>query len=806
MLFIAGLFLGLYAASLTISQGVLARAGSASLKWDHWIGVGIWIVVFAAVHRQSARRLTNNDPFILPIVSLLSGWGMLTIWSILPAFGLKQAIWLLVCGGVMIAGFRLPGDLNLLRRYKYIWLTGSILLTGLTLLLGVNPLGYGPKMWLGCCGQYFQPSEILKLLLLAFLAGYIADRQVMLRLVDRMGDDRSKPGANAPAEAENNVPLIALMAPSLVMLGLATAILVVQRDLGTAFIFLFLYTVIVYTAFPQKKVLLTAFSGLVLAGFLGYRLYDVIRIRVDAWINPWLDPSGSSYQIVQGLLAIANGGLIGRGPGLGNPEIVPLAHSDLIFAAAAEQTGLIGVVGMLALILVLAWRALKIFIQSSNAYHRCLAVGISAYLAGQSLLIIGGTLRLLPLTGITLPFVSYGGSSLVVSMMTVTLLLILSQSTYQRALQGKALQPVKQLGLFFGAGIFACALAAGWWSVYRSPALLTRTDNPRRTINDRYVRRGSILDRNGEAISESRGEPGSFQRWIDYPPLSNIIGFTNPTYGQSGLEASLDEYLRGTRGNPFSDVVWNQAVYGQPPDGLDVRLTIDLGLQRKSEELLGKKTGALVVINPENGEILAMSSSPSFDANRLDEGWETLTQEKAAPLFNRATLGRYPVGMLDSYFPGGLASMQVSPTPPFDLPTGAEIEAADLLEDGSLSPLQAALAAAAVSAGGVRPEPQLVSAIHYPDGGWTPANRKATRVRVLQKQEADRIANQNGLKNLQIWQITEVVGREGGSKATWYLGGRWASSGDPGLAVCLVLEEDAPSLAVKIGQALLVQP
>ena len=149
LLVLAGLFVCLYAAALTISPAVTARSSLGPFRWDHWIGVAVWVGVFYWVHRQAARFLPGRDPFLLPVFALLSGWGMLTVWSLLPAFGLRQSLWLLVCGAILSAGFRLPADLRFLHRYKYVWLTGSLLLTALTFLFGVNPLGYGPRMWLG---------------------------------------------------------------------------------------------------------------------------------------------------------------------------------------------------------------------------------------------------------------------------------------------------------------------------------------------------------------------------------------------------------------------------------------------------------------------------------------------------------------------------------------------------------------------------------------------------------------------------------------------------------------------------------
>jgi len=402
LLMLAGLFLVFYSAALTISPAVWLRSNSGPFRWDHWIGVLAWAVVFVFAHRQSVQHLPGRDPFLLPAAALLMGWGMLTIYSLLPGFGLRQSLWLLVSAAVLILGFRLPANLGFLRRYKYVWLTGSLLLTALTLFLGVNPLGYGPRMWLGFLGVYFQPSEPLKLLLIAYLAAYMADRQALLSAA---GGD----GSNWAA------PLFPLVAPTLVLVAVAIALLGIQRDLGTASILLFLYAVMVYVSSRQPRVLLFAGLGLLLAAGIGALAFDIVAVRMQVWLNPWQDPSGRAYQIVQSIIAVANGGAVGRGPGLGSPELVPVSHSDLIFSAVAEQTGLLGQIGLLSLVALIVGRGLLIVLHSPDHYRRYLAAGLTAYLAGQSLWIMGGSLRLLPLTGITLPFVSYGGTSLLVS-------------------------------------------------------------------------------------------------------------------------------------------------------------------------------------------------------------------------------------------------------------------------------------------------------------------------------------------------------------------------------------------------------
>ncbi|MFC2025802.1 FtsW/RodA/SpoVE family cell cycle protein [Chloroflexota bacterium] len=669
--------MGLYTVALTLAPAVRARSWDVFFRWDFWICYLIWLVFVNFTNIQSARRLPTRDPYIFPVAAFLSGLGLLTIWRLLPVFGTRQIIWYSIALLIYIGGLRLSPDLLFLRRYKYIWLTGSLLLAAATLIFGTNPLGYGPRMWLGCCGIYFQPSELLKLLLVVYLASYLADNQFLLTLtsseeITNQSSNNSQQSTQSNTKpitnSSLNTSLLTLLAPTLVMVGLAMALLLVQRDLGTAFILLFLFAAMVYVASGRKRILLIAGGFALLAAIIGYFSFDVVRVRLAAWMNPWSDPSGSTYQIVQSLISLANGGLVGRGPGLGNPGLVPLAHSDFIFPAIAEENGLIGALGLLILFAILAARGISIAINARDAYHRYLAAGLTALLVGQSILIIAGNIRLLPLTGITLPFVSYGGSSLITSFLA---LLFLTQISVNIKASPGAIsnpRPYLQLGAFLFFGLFAIALAVGWWTIIRSPDMLARTDNPRRSIADRVIRRGAILDRRNSPINATMGEPGEFYRQTMYPPLSNIIGYINPIYGLTGLEATLDDYLRGLKGNPTLSTWWNQLLYGQPPPGLDVRISIDLELQKKADQLLGDNKGALVLLNPESGEILAMSSKPTFDANILEEDWELLLQDQEKPLFNRATLGLYsPGASLGPMLMASVISQGSLPTLPAEL-------------------------------------------------------------------------------------------------------------------------------------------
>src|SRR4030067_671865 len=369
LLLLAGGFLTFYALALTLAPVARERSSSVQYPWEHWLGLSTWAVFFFLAHHQADRFLSHRDPYLLPIAALLSGWGLMTVWRLLPDFGLRQTAWLAVGLILLILGLRLPSHLNFLRRYKYVWLTGGLLLTALTLIFGTNPsAGTAPRLWLGCCGVYFQPSEPLKFLLVVYLAAYLADRQPLLRLspVSAPSSSSSRP---------RNAALLPVLAPTLVMTGLTLLLLLAQRDLSTASIFIFLFAAIVYLGTGRLSVVVGSAPLLALALAAGYYLFDVVQLRVDAWLNPWLDPSGKSYQIVQSLLAAANGGVIGRGPGLGNPALVPIPHSDFIFVAIAEESGLIGVIALISLLALLAARGLKVALSAPDSYRRYLAAG-----------------------------------------------------------------------------------------------------------------------------------------------------------------------------------------------------------------------------------------------------------------------------------------------------------------------------------------------------------------------------------------------------------------------------------------------
>lgn len=851
LLRLAALFLAFYALILTFSPIVRLHAFTAELRWEHWIGGITWLAAFALLHRQTQRTLPDRDPYLLPLAGLLSGWGLLTIFRLSTNFGLRQATWLAVASLVVYFGLRIPDLLGLVRRYKYLLLTAGLLLLGLTFFLGSYPQGAGPRLWLGCCGVYFQPSEPLKLLLVAYLAAYLADRLPL------------------------SFNLLRLVLPTLVMTGVALALLVAQRDLGTASLFIILYTSVLYIASHRKRIFWISLVVLAAAGIIGYQMFAVVRLRIDTWINPWLDPSGASFQIVQSLISVASGGIFGSGPGLGSPGLVPVAQSDFIYAAISEETGLLGSAGLILAIALLSLRSLWIALRASDLFERYLAVGLGIYLGVQSILIIGGTVRLFPLTGVTLPFVSYGGSSLLTVFISLLLLLKISNQAETEPAPLARAQPYTRLGGLLMAGFFLIALASGNSAVIQSTSLTGRDDNPRRWIEDRYVRRGAILDRSSTPLSTTIGSSGNYTRNIAYPLLSPIIGYTQAGFGQSALEASLDPFLRGLLVYPALDIYINQIIYNQPPPGLDVRLSISLALQKKADQLLAGHTGAVVMLNAHTGEILVMATYPSFDANTLTQNWSTLLNDPHAPLLNRAAQGQYLPGTIlgafllaDSYrlavlpdipsdpsytlgtnqtlcalpvtapyswpalvsngCPGGQVALGEHEdtdsltrlyehlgfftAPEINLPVAVpplEVQAKNIdsyilgQDILSVSPIQMATAAAALSNNGQRPVPRLVLSVRIPQQGWITLPTQLEPVAAYSASYATQAARALSLPDLQIWQSLGQAFNGATPTNTWYIGGTLPEWQGIPMAVAVLVEENNPALVTAIGQGLL---
>ena len=355
----------------------------------------------------------RGDQLLLPLVAALAGIGLVLVTRLVPALGPRQFMWALIGCSVMVVAAVGPWEVRLLERYKYTAAAAGIMLVALTLVLGVDPNGSGARLWLRVAGLSFQPSEILKVLLVIFLAGYLTDKRELLTTTRvRFG----------PLQ----LPPLPYLAPLLAMWGLSLALLVWQRDLGAAILFFGVFLVMLYLAVAQVRYVVGGTLMFFAGGVLCYTLFSHVRLRVEVWLNPWVDPQGRSYQIAQALYALGSGGLFGSGLGNGYPLYVAAAHTDFPYVALSEEAGLAAGLALLLIYALLVTRGLQVALIARLPFNRLLAAGLTSVLALQTIVIIGGNLKLIPLTGVTLPFVSYGGSSLLANFLILGVLLRMS--------------------------------------------------------------------------------------------------------------------------------------------------------------------------------------------------------------------------------------------------------------------------------------------------------------------------------------------------------------------------------------------
>ena len=411
--------LGLGAAFLFVNFVGLVIV-KADVRATDWLHMGVWLICAAAGSFLIDRYLPGRDPLLFPITMFLSGWGLVMIDRLAPNFADRQTVWLVVSLAAMLVVALLPGPIRWLRNYRYILLVFGLLLLLATIILGRNPSDpYGrtnaPQLWLGIGNIFFQPSEALKIILVAFLASYLAENYPAMRAEGLESGHRSLPFSPR------------VLGPILLMWGISVMILVWQRDLGTAILFFVVFLVLLYVASGYRLILISGAILIAIAALVAYQEFDVVRLRIDIWLNPWPEADGRAFQIVQSLLAFAAGGIFGQGVGQGSPTYIPVVHSDFVFAALAEEWGLMGVITVIVCIAILVTRGMRAALrQQRRPFLALLTVGLSMLIATQSLLIMAGVLKLVPLTGVTLPFLSYGGSSLLVSFIIIGLLLRLS--------------------------------------------------------------------------------------------------------------------------------------------------------------------------------------------------------------------------------------------------------------------------------------------------------------------------------------------------------------------------------------------
>lgn len=387
-----------------------------------------------ALHLILRRKASEADPIILPVAVALNGLGLAMIYRLDLAtvaaggtelFAFRQVLWSALAMAVAAAVILYVPSQLFLRRFVYLSMAIGIGLLLLPLLPFIGTTINGATLWITLFGVTFQPGEIAKIALIIFFAGYLVNRKDSLAVVGR-----KILGIRIPRGRE--------LGPILVIWLASIAVLVFQRDLGTSILYFGLFLVMIYVATGRAFYVAIGMAMIVTGGLVASRVLDYVTKRFDTWLNPFsnenYDAIGGSYQIVQGIFGMANGGLFGSGLGGGVPQLVPLAESDFIIASLAEELGLIGFFAILALYFLLVTRGLKIAFRHTDEFAKLMAVGFAFVIALQVFVVIGGVTRVLPLTGLTTPLLAAGGSSLLANWIIIAMLLRLSDSGREKEL------------------------------------------------------------------------------------------------------------------------------------------------------------------------------------------------------------------------------------------------------------------------------------------------------------------------------------------------------------------------------------
>lgn len=356
----------------------------------------------------------RTDQMLLPIVLMMNGMGLVMIERLASNFTVRQTT-SMVIGMVLCMALALWNDgPRYAERYRYSLILPGILL--LTLGLIVSFAGEGPGRSVLNITERFgvQPSEPLKLLLVIFLAGFLdfhREKFVTVRLTRPFQDRR----------------WLWVFIPLIGMWGISMMLLILQRDLGAALLFFAIFLVLAYLATQRGDYVLLSLGFFAVGAFAAYQIFGYVAARFASWLNPWEDSGGGGFQLIQALLAVGHGGIFGQGLGQGYPDFVPIVHSDFILAAIGEEWGLAGVLAIVGLYVLFLLRGFRIAMQAPDSFEQLAAGGLTALLCLQALIIMAGSLKLVPLTGITLPFISYGGTSLMTSWALLGMLLRISR-------------------------------------------------------------------------------------------------------------------------------------------------------------------------------------------------------------------------------------------------------------------------------------------------------------------------------------------------------------------------------------------
>ncbi len=629
------------------------------------VPIGLF-VAFAIAHVAIRLLAPGADPVILPITFVLAGIGIAFVTRLKPDLAVNQVLWLFVSIAAMVGTLIVVRNMDELAQYKYTLGIVGIVLLIIPMLIGTEH--GGSRLWISIGPFSFQPGEIAKILIILFLAAYLSENRELL-------------SASTRSIGPIALPKPRMLAPVFVMWGISLLVVIFERDLGSALLFFTFLVVMIFVATGRVSYVIVSLLLLLVGAVLCYNLFSHVHNRIDIWFDPFGNPDGG-YQITQSLYSLADGNLVGTGIGKGMPTLIPVVESDFIFSAIGEEMGLLGGAAILILYMIFAVRGFATAARAKSDMSAFTAVGLTTAIAFQAFLIVGGCTRLLPLTGVTLPFMSQGGSSLLASFIIVGLLLrtgdeatgreaLIANTNVTSAIPGVDAEVEKVAKVAHGQNVrgrfgmntpesgvlgrvalgkrlvalitlFALLFAAEitnltYIQVVQAQNYRQKPNNNHTIAKSAYVQRGAIITSDGQTLAESvQQDDGTYMRV--YPNgnvAAHTIGYISTRYGATGVEARMNDALRGSAN--YSN--WNSALYslaGVQTPGASVVLTLNYQMQRAAEAALDGYRGAIVVLNPSTGAVLAKASNPTYDLS--DIGAVIASEDDgSSPLVDRAT-------------------------------------------------------------------------------------------------------------------------------------------------------------------------
>lgn len=628
---------------------------------------------FAAAHMGVRTLAPGADPAILPIVFLLSGIGITFVTRLAPSLAMGQLVILFISVALMVGTLAVVRNLDIIKRYKYTFGIVGIVLLVLPMIIGTTISG--SKLWIRIGGFTIQPGEFAKVFIVLFLAGYLSENRELLSI-----SNRSVLGIKVPRPR--------LLLPLFVVWGICLLVVIFERDLGSAVLFYTIFLIMLYVATGRVSYVIIGMLLLAIGAVGAYHFLGHVQTRFQIWLDPFADAQGKGYQIVQSLYSLADGGLAGVGIGKGLASTIPVVESDFIFSAIGEEMGLLGGCAVIMLYMLFAVRGLTTAARAKSDLSAFCATGLTAAISFQAFLIVGGVTKLIPLTGVTLPFMSQGGSSLLASFIIVALLLragdeatgrrtelagtgtmaggslskLLGQAGPARAHAGNrlvrkgldtpesgllgrvALANRLTVAVVCFTALFAVLIGnLTYVQVFKAKEYQSMPSNNHTIARSAYVKRGSIITSDGVTLAESlQAEDGSYAR--SYPNgnlAAHTVGYISTQYGTSGVERTMNETLTGSKDYSTWENALTSLSGGSQP-GNSVKLTIDSRIQTAAEEALSNLKGAIVVLDPRTGAVLAKASSPTF--NNADIASAMEGEDSDSALYDRATDALYTPG------------------------------------------------------------------------------------------------------------------------------------------------------------------